>query len=78
MAILLGFDSIRIGMEDAVYMYPHRDDKIMRCADVVRAVATIARSLGREIATPAEARAIMGLPQIGASAKAPVKAPAAG
>jgi 3-keto-5-aminohexanoate cleavage enzyme len=61
MAMLLGFDLIRIGMEDAVYMYPHKQDQITRCADVVRKVATIARELGREIATPAEARQILGL-----------------
>jgi 3-keto-5-aminohexanoate cleavage enzyme len=60
-AIILGFDSVRIGMEDAVYMYPHKDLKIERCADVVRKIATIAHELGREIATPAEARQIMGI-----------------
>jgi len=60
-AIILGFDAVRIGMEDAVYMYPHKDQKIERCGDVVRKIATIARELGREIATPAEARQIMGL-----------------
>ncbi len=61
LAMLLGFDLVRIGMEDAVYMYPHSDMKIERCGEIVRKVATIARELGREIATPAEARAIMGL-----------------
>lgn len=61
MAIMLGVDQVRIGMEDCVYMYPHRDEKIRSNADVVRKVATIARELGREIATPAEARKILGL-----------------
>jgi uncharacterized protein (DUF849 family) len=61
LAVLLGFDTVRIGMEDAVYMYPHREEKIDRPADVVRKVANIARELGREIATPEEARQIMGL-----------------
>jgi 3-keto-5-aminohexanoate cleavage enzyme len=61
MAILLGFDSVRIGMEDAVYMYPHSGEKIAGCGDVVRKVANVARELGREIATPSEARQVMGL-----------------
>lgn len=61
LAILLGFDAVRVGMEDSVYLYPHRDEKIRTSADAVRKVVDIANALGREIATPAEARAIMGL-----------------
>ena len=61
MAMILGFDLVRVGMEDAVYMYPHKEDKIAHCADVVRRVVSIAQAVGREIATPAEAREIMGL-----------------
>ena len=60
-AIMLGTDCVRIGMEDTLWMYPHREEKITRCADVVKKVATIARELGREIATPMEARKILGL-----------------
>lgn len=60
-AILLGVDCVRVGMEDAVFMYPHKDEKIKGCGDVVQKVATIARELGRDIATPSEARKIMGL-----------------
>ncbi|MBI2934053.1 MAG: 3-keto-5-aminohexanoate cleavage protein [Chloroflexi bacterium] len=59
-AILMGADCVRIGMEDAIWMYPHRDIKIRRCADTITKVATITKELGREIATPAEARKIMG------------------
>ncbi len=61
MAILLGFDMVRIGMEDSVYMYPFSDQKIDSCEQVVQKVANIARELGRDVATPAEARKIMGL-----------------
>ena len=61
LAILLGFDMVRVGMEDSVYVHPHRDDKIRTSADAVRKVVNIANELGREIATPAEARQIMGL-----------------
>ena len=52
-----------ITVQDSVYMYPHRDEKITSCADAVRKVVTIAQELGREIATPAEARQLMGLTQ---------------
>jgi len=61
LAILLGVDSVRIGMEDACFMYPHKDDKIRRCVDVITKVRRIAEELGRDIATPAEARQILGL-----------------
>lgn len=60
-AIMLGVDCVRIGMEDTLWMYPHKDEKIKRSADVVAKIATIARELGRDIATPAEARKILGL-----------------
>lgn len=59
--IMLGVDCVRIGMEDTVWMYPHRDEKIKNCADVIRKVGNIAKELGREIATPAEARKILGV-----------------
>lgn len=61
LAIMLGFDMVRVGMEDSVFLYPHRDEKIQTCAQAVRKVVAIAEELGREIATPAEARHIMGL-----------------
>lgn len=60
-AILMGVDTIRVGMEDHVHMYPHKDEKIRRSADEVRKIATISRELGREIATPVEARTMMGI-----------------
>jgi 3-keto-5-aminohexanoate cleavage enzyme len=69
LAIMLGFDTVRVGMEDSVYMYPHRDEKIRSCADAVRKVVNIAQELGREIASPAEARAIMGMRTPGARAE---------
>jgi len=61
MAIMLGFDMVRVGMEDTVYLYPHRDEKIDSSAEAVRKVVEIANALGREIATPDEARDIMGV-----------------
>jgi 3-keto-5-aminohexanoate cleavage enzyme len=61
LAIMLGFDAIRVGMEDSVYLYPHREEKIPTPADAVRKIVAIANELGREVATPQEARAILGL-----------------
>jgi len=57
----MGVDIVRVGMEDHLWMYPHKDEKIRNNADEVRKIATIARELGRPIATPAEARKIMGI-----------------
>jgi 3-keto-5-aminohexanoate cleavage enzyme len=73
---MLGFDMVRVGMEDTVYLYPHRQEKIQSSAEAVRKIATIARELGREIATPAEAREIMGI-SFGARKAAPPKQTAA-
>lgn len=59
--IILGTDCVRVGMDDTLWMYPHSEEKITDCADVVRKVATITRELGREIASPQEAKEILGL-----------------
>ncbi len=59
LGIMLGVDIVRIGMEEPVYMYPHKDDLITSNAEVVRKIKVIANELGREIATPAEAREIL-------------------
>lgn len=61
MAMMLGFDMVRVGMEDTVYLYPHKEEKIQTSAQAVRKVVEIASAMGREIATPAEAREIMGV-----------------
>ena len=75
MAMMLGFDMVRVGMEDTVYLYPHRDEKIRTSAEAVRKVVAIAHELGREIATPAEAKKIMGVNPAALKARA-AKAPA--
>ncbi|MDY6864310.1 MAG: 3-keto-5-aminohexanoate cleavage protein [Thermodesulfobacteriota bacterium] len=60
-AIILGVDLVRIGMEDTIWMYPHKPDRIESSVDVVKKVVNITKELGREIATPNEARKILGL-----------------
>jgi 3-keto-5-aminohexanoate cleavage enzyme len=59
-AILRGGHT-RVGMEDGIYMYPHKDNLIRSCAEVVTKVRRISEELGREIASPKEARKILGL-----------------
>ena len=61
LAIMLGVDFVRVGMEDAMHLYPHKDDLIESTAQVTKKIVTIARELGREIATPAETRALFGI-----------------
>jgi len=61
LAIMLGVDLVRIGLEDQFWAFPHRDEIIKNPADSVRKVAEIAGSLGREVATPEEARKILGI-----------------
>ena len=59
--ITLGIDDVRVGMEDHMWMYPHKDELIKASADETRKIATIAKELGRPIATPAQAREILGI-----------------
>ena len=61
LAIMLGIDIVRVGIEDCYWTYPHKNDVIPSNADVVRKIATIAKELGREIATPDQARDILGI-----------------
>ena len=59
-ALLLGLH-VRLGMEDTIWKYPHRDEKIEDNAEVVRAVIEIAERLGRRPATAAEFRKAVGI-----------------
>ena len=56
-----GVDFIRVGFDDAIWTYPHRDEQAPSSAEMVRKVVTIATEMGIEIATPQEARHILGL-----------------
>ncbi len=58
MAIILG-GHVRVGLEDSVYA---RRGQLYKCnAEVVERIVRIARELNREIATPAQAREMLGL-----------------
>lgn len=51
--------SVRVGLEDNLYILPHQLAESN--AQQILAAASIAKTLGREIATPDEARRILGL-----------------
>ncbi len=58
MGIILGHH-VRVGLEDNVFYGPH--DPARSNAQMVERVVRLARDLGRPIATPAQAREMMGL-----------------
>ncbi|MET0885567.1 MAG: 3-keto-5-aminohexanoate cleavage protein [Mycetocola sp.] len=59
-AALLGLH-VRVGMEDTVWKYPHRDTKLASNLEAFLQIKTIVEALGRQVATPAEYREIMGV-----------------
>ena len=61
MAILIGVDIVRVGIEDSYWMYPHRDDIIQSNSETIKLTVDFARMVGREVATVEQARKIMGI-----------------
>jgi len=61
MGIILGAQIVRVGMEDNIYY--KRGQLLESNAQAVARLVHIANDLNREIATPAQARAILGLSQ---------------
>lgn len=61
LSILLG-GNVRVGFEDNIY---YRKGELAESnAQLVARIARIGREVGRQIATPAEARNILGIPQL--------------
>jgi 3-keto-5-aminohexanoate cleavage enzyme len=60
LAIMLGCN-VRVGKEDAIHVFPHKDDKIVSCKEAVEQHVALARLLGREPMTAAEYRAANGM-----------------
>jgi len=60
-AISLGLMGARVGMEDALYMYPHKDEVIKSNASVVRHVVAMVEALGRKVATADDYRRYVGI-----------------
>ena len=60
LAILLGCH-VRVGKEDTIYRYPHRNELIVSNKEVVEQTVAIARLLGREPMTGPEYREAVGM-----------------
>lgn len=54
---------IRVGMEDTVWKWPHRQEKLSSNVEALRMAKLVASALGRDVATRQEYREIMGLPE---------------
>ncbi len=61
LSMLLG-GNVRVGFEDNIYI--ERGKLAQSNAELVRKVVRIARELGREIASPAETREMLGIPRL--------------
>jgi 3-keto-5-aminohexanoate cleavage enzyme len=70
LAVMMGVDIVRVGMEDCLHMYPHKDDIIASNAETVRKIRAITEELGRPIATQMQTRQLLGLDKLTASAVA--------
>ena len=57
---------IRVGMEDTVWRWPHRSEKLESNLQAFQSARDVVNLLGREVATPAEYREIMGLTRVNA------------
>jgi uncharacterized protein (DUF849 family) len=58
----MGVDVVQVGIEDAFWRWPHRDEIIKKNSDSVKWAVDIANILGRRVVTdPNEARRIMDM-----------------
>lgn len=61
-AILMG-GHVRVGIEDSIY-YNYHKKELATNENLVRRIVRMAEEIGREIATPREARAILGMREV--------------
>jgi len=61
-AILMG-GHVRVGIEDSIY-YNYHKKELATNENLVRRIVRMAEEIGREIATPKEARAILGMREV--------------
>lgn len=60
--MMMGVDLVQVGIEDAYWRWPHRDDLIAKNSDSVKWAVELANLFGRRVVTdPDEARKIMGI-----------------
>jgi 3-keto-5-aminohexanoate cleavage enzyme len=60
-AALLGLH-VRVGMEDTVWLWPHRNEKVQSNLQFLEIAKSLAQVLGRDIASHEEYREIVGVP----------------
>jgi 3-keto-5-aminohexanoate cleavage enzyme len=60
LALLMGLH-VRVGLEDTIWRYPHKDELLPSNRDVTQAICQIIRLLGRRVATADEYRRMIGL-----------------
>ena len=60
LAMLMGLH-VRLGMEDTVWRYPHRDDLISSDLEQLEAVIAIADNLGRSLMSGTRYRDLLGV-----------------
>jgi 3-keto-5-aminohexanoate cleavage enzyme len=60
LAILMGLH-VRVGTEDTVWRFPHRDEKVQSNLQAFQSAKSLCEMLGRDIATADEYRRIIGL-----------------
>lgn len=70
-AVAMGATTVRIGFEDSKYLDEHT--QAVYNYQVVEKLAALIRAMGLEVATPAEARAMLGLKKKAANAATPSK-----
>lgn len=62
MGLLAGANVIRVGIEDAYWKYPHKDELVQKNSEIVEMVVELAEMLGREVITdPERARQFLGM-----------------
>lgn len=54
--MLYGVELFRVGLEDQFYLWPHRDEISTKASTTVEMIGTLAKTLGREVATAQDVR----------------------
>jgi 3-keto-5-aminohexanoate cleavage enzyme len=60
LAVMMGLH-VRVGMEDTIWKYPHKDDLLASNAEATKDICQIIKVLGRRVATANEWRKLIGL-----------------
>jgi uncharacterized protein (DUF849 family) len=60
-ALLYGAEYVRVGVEDLFFLWPHRNDIPKTVSQSVKMIVDLCAVLGREVATPEEARQMMNI-----------------